>query len=102
MLMTNILIGFFIGIMIPVFMISLLSTVSIKFLEAIGIYRKGSLTCGEEDYVSGGGYHKRGKVYRYYDENGNFRFESARVFGALLLITVPSSICIAALLYFLR
>ena len=88
--------------MVPVFMISLLSTLSIKMLEGIGLYRKGSLTCGEEDYISGAGYHKRGKVYRYLEKNGNLRFESARVFGALLLVTIPVSIGIALILYFLK
>jgi ligand-binding sensor protein len=88
--------------MISIFMISLLSTLSIKFLEGIGIYRKGSLTCGEEDYVSGEGFHKRGKVYRYRNENGITRFESARVLCALMLVAIPLSIGIAVLFYFLK
>lgn len=99
--MLNIFAGLFIGIMIPVLLISALPGFSIKILEFIRIYKKGSLSCSDSDYITGAGYHRRGKVYFYINDDGSSRFESARVYGLLILFFVPVSVAISVLIYFL-
>ncbi|MBN1633000.1 MAG: hypothetical protein JW917_02410 [Ignavibacteria bacterium] len=84
-----ILISLFLGTMAATIIISLIPGLAVFILEKFRIYKKGSLTVVTGDYITGAGYHRRGKLYMFRKENGSERFESGRVFGWLLLIFIP-------------
>jgi len=90
-----VLIGAFLGVIIPTVLISLLPALTIRILESVGIYRKGSLSLDVTDYITGAGYYRKGKVFTYIDENGSSRFESGRVFGLLTLLFLPLMIILS-------
>lgn len=99
MLGIYVLFGAFLGIIIPTVLISLLPALSIRILESLRVYRKGSLSLDVCDYITGAGYYRKGKVFTYIDETGSSRFESGRVFGLLTLIFLPLMIIISIVVF---
>jgi len=99
MLGIYVLFGAFLGIIIPTVLISLLPALSIRILESLSVYRKGSLSLDVCDYITGAGYYRKGKVFTYIDENGSSRFESGRVFGLLTLLFLPLMIIISIIVF---
>ncbi len=91
--------GIFAGIMIPTIIMPSLPGISIAILELLHIYSKGSLSCGEEDYISGSGYYRRGRVYVHKEKDGTKRFVSGRVFGFLIIIFIPLCVMLSAAVY---
>ena len=88
----------FLGIMIPTLLVSATPELAKSILETIRIYKKGSLTIVTGDYITGAGYHRRGKMYMYREENGSERFESGRVFGWLLIIFISLFLIISLII----
>lgn len=99
MLGVFILFGAFLGIMIPTVLISLLPALSIRILESLRLYRKGSLSSEVTDYITGAGYYRKGKVFTYIDEKGSSRFESGRVFGLLTVLFLPLMLILSLIVY---
>ncbi|GEM_PF-3192362 len=99
MLGIYVLFGAFLGMIIPTVLISLLPALSIRILESLRVYGKGSLSLDVCDYITGAGYYRKGKVFTYIDENGSSRFESGRVFGLLTLLFLPLMIIISIVVF---
>ena len=92
--------GVFLGLMVPAFLISAMPGLTIKIMETARLYRKGSLTCGTENFIAGSGHYRRGSVYTFRDERGNTRFDSGRVFGRLVLIFLPLFTVMSLVVYY--
>ena len=101
MVLIFILIAAFLGFMIPVLLISAVPGLTIKILELFRLYPRGTLSSETNDYITGAGYYRRGKVFIFRNENGSERFDNGRVFGYLLLIFELSSFIMSSIAYFL-
>ncbi|MCI0472496.1 MAG: hypothetical protein L0Y76_02830 [Ignavibacteria bacterium] len=88
--------------MVSVLLISIPTGVTINILESFGIYKKGSPSCGETDYITGSGYQRRGRVYTYVNGDCSATFESAKVFGFLILIFAPFTVLISVIIHSLN
>jgi hypothetical protein len=75
----------FLGIMIPTIMISLFHGTTVKLLEALKFYKKGSLFADERTYATGAGYHRTGTVYVTKMPDGDENFETGKIFGFMML-----------------
>lgn len=93
-----ILVSLFLGTMAATIIISLIPGFAVFILEKFRIYKKGSLTVVTGDYITGAGYHRRGKLFMFSKENGSERFESGRVFGWLLIIFIPLLLIISLII----
>lgn len=76
----------FLGIMIPAAMISLFHGATVKLLEALRFYKKGTLAAEKRTAVTGSGHYRYATVYAARMPGGSERFENGRVFGFLFLV----------------
>lgn len=93
--------GLFFGIMIPVLLVSALPKLTVKILELFRVYSPGTLTVEINNYVTGSGYYRQGKVYTFNDETHSARFDNGRVFGYMILCFVPVMLAAALILFFI-
>ncbi len=96
-----VLIAAFLSFMISVLLVSAMPGLTIKLLELFGLYPHGTLSSETNDFITGAGYYRRGKVYMFRNDEGTERFDNGRVFGYLLLIFELSSFILSLIAYFL-
>ncbi len=101
MIIIFILIGIFLGLMIPTLLISSMPKLTIKILELFRIYQKGTLNIETTTFITGAGYYRQGKVYIFRDGKSSDRFDNGRVYGYLILIFIPTFFIVSSFTYFI-
>ncbi len=76
----------FLGIMVPALMIPLFRKTTIKLLETLGFFKKGSLFAEKRMGITGGGYQRESMTYLTKLPGGNEDWVNGKVFGFMLLI----------------
>ncbi len=99
MLMPCVLTGIFAGIMVATLMIAVFKSLTIRIMETMRLFKKGSLVCSVEDYIAGSGYHRRGFVYVHTGDDGVKRYVSGPVFAYLLVLLIPLSVMLSLAVY---
>jgi hypothetical protein len=75
----------FLGIMVPAVMIPLFKKTTVRLLEALRLYEKGTLFVERRTGITGAGYQREMTMYLKKVPGGD-SFETGRVFGLMLLV----------------